>query len=163
MVQSLIQALAELLACLIEKLQDLLSVQCIVDSIVIWLDCHFILLHFNSLIKLQVCISLSIETLSVSNTVFYVVITDEIKHFTQSVCSLILNIINVELALRQHSAQLNETEIYADDFDAKKLINKVDNSDTDVNADVKVKDVLQLLNNEYSEETVIKQKIKDVM
>jgi len=106
---------------------------------------------------------LSIETLSVSNTVFYVVITDEIKHFTQSVCSLILNIINVELALRQHSAQLNEAEIYADDFDAKKLINKVDNSDTDVNADVKVKDVLQLLNNEYSEETVIKQKIKDVM
>jgi len=163
LVQGLIQALAELLARLIEELQDLLGVRRVVDSIVVRSDRHFVLLHFDPPAGLQVRVNLSAETLPVSDTASHAATADEIKRFARPVRPLALDIVDVELAPGRHPARLDGAEIRADDFGAGELVGKVDGPDAGAGAGAKVEDALRLSDDGCPEEAAVEQETEDVV
>lgn len=86
---------------------------------------------------------------------------NHVKGFGQTIQSVALNVVNVELAPRRHPAQLDGAEICADDFGAGELIGKVDCSDAGAGAEVE--DALQLSDDGCPEKVVVEQKTKDVV
>lgn len=161
LVRSLIQLLAEHLTRLIHELHALLEVRGLVDGIVLRLDPRFVLLHFDPPAGLQVRVSLSVETIPVSDTASHATTMDEIKRFARPIRPLALDVVDVELAPGRHPARLDGAEIRADDLGAGELVGKVNGPDAGTGAEVKA--APRLADNGCPEEPSVELKTEDVV